>query len=946
MVGTTAHSGESEERLENPSVPSATKLGGDFGRDETRIELADSDSSDDRDAVKQVGEVGSGDVTASNPVVSEPEDRQVSSNASGELDASEDSAVLEADSADEETALFKIEQEETTAKEIDTTRDDDSDDAPIGKEEDERQASPLDYQLIANGGAQNHDCLPITIGRLYNPNLDEDAAKTRGWEKVIEGVESETISHDGLRKIARLLRQNYQGKLAFSLPLEPGIASVEKGFLQRSICCALRDLQKLKDIFKSDELLDCIPESEKEKLGLIVISLDDFEISGRLARLFLDFDNLLQQKKIIPQFIAHNGGHFSNIVLDGDVGTYVCKDIQQSKAIFVSQLLPLIAKAASYTSLEQLARIEEGKTANADYEKILDDSFKALLTQNPDDADQLKKLSSVFGQDSVTLTVQQKLLKIFAANPVMTLDSIVKVQKASEEGKERLSQGPDGSSNDQKPLKLADADYEQFAKAWVASLKGKSQDTLLEDDDEFINIEYVENSFKYDRENNSKSLSIASTSESSEAEKVTLHLKESAQQALTISVSQTENHSERLKVAFKMTAQTLKIRYAEKLGNQDKLLKEQSTPLAKELLLKTSLSLGKITLPELTDIKDSTQKVEFFKDCLFPFWHAGIFVDLNPECSKEAEQAYKHYYEAFVKQYCQVSNNEADRVDDVPPVAQASAEEVSKSDDFDFNLGFDFKSDFDFDFGTVDDSDDACESEDEADSDDVVDDSSGEEVQSPSLKAGSGFPLDDESQGPEIKITVPVTAKASSNEAEAALSVVASEDNDASVTAPIVEEGAAVSSPVVVNLAEEPVGVANNSDEVLSGASEFGGGLAASEDALDDVVVMSESEESDFYGSDSDFDLATEDDEQNEAIVFGELDSESDEVSRECDDASNGFQFKGLEEADSEEKQRGTDGTSQQNQDSSYMMGAVFSVASVFSAPIRALTSLNPMGPF
>ena len=235
--------------------------------------------------------------------------------------------------------------------------------------------SELSYQLFINGGGENHDCLPIAIGRLYDPKANEADAKITGWNKIQQGLRQ--LPHNELVKLASSLIERYKQKLKPFFSLAKNVSETDKGVLTDEIAHALGALSQFENIFKSDEMIDCLAKSEKEKLGLMIVSHNDLGVPGVIGRLFVDFDAALREGKI-PQFLAHNGGHFSNLVpAAGQVASMYLpyKNIEQSKAIFLS-LLPKLFTAAGYTPFRDSQPLIIGEEIR--YETILDDSLHAL----------------------------------------------------------------------------------------------------------------------------------------------------------------------------------------------------------------------------------------------------------------------------------------------------------------------------------------------------------------------------------------------------------------------------------------------------------------------------------------------------------------------------------------------------------------------------------------
>ena len=65
----------------------------------------------------------------------------------------------------------------------------------------------INYQLKDNSGNNNNDCLLIAIGRLDNPDVNEQQAVEAGWQAVFNGVGK--MSLDDLQMLYAELKDAY-----------------------------------------------------------------------------------------------------------------------------------------------------------------------------------------------------------------------------------------------------------------------------------------------------------------------------------------------------------------------------------------------------------------------------------------------------------------------------------------------------------------------------------------------------------------------------------------------------------------------------------------------------------------------------------------------------------------------------------------------------------------
>ncbi|WP_440617579.1 hypothetical protein [Cysteiniphilum sp. 6C5] len=257
----------------------------------------------------------------------------------------------------------------------------------------------IKYQLKDNGGNNNNDCLLIAIGRLDNPDLKEQQALEAGWQAVFNGVNK--MSLDDLQMLYTELKDAYSRDIDnignyFSLDFnddnsialfkselkktfgdnnlsEEVINSQLQDKVRQEVNAFLGHLKQQKDLQKYVELLKTIPEDKKQHLMLV--SVNDLE--SHPSQVYEQFRDLISSGKV-PHFMAHNGGHYSNIVptkIDYELFDQSTDPEQLIKQAFVNLMNDALLDATGFTHPEVLTRSDDN--SNSQYSlQTLDNDLK------------------------------------------------------------------------------------------------------------------------------------------------------------------------------------------------------------------------------------------------------------------------------------------------------------------------------------------------------------------------------------------------------------------------------------------------------------------------------------------------------------------------------------------------------------------------------------------
>ncbi|WHN64819.1 hypothetical protein [Cysteiniphilum sp. QT6929] len=255
----------------------------------------------------------------------------------------------------------------------------------------------INYQLKDNGGNNNNDCLLIAIGRLGNPDLKEQQAVEAGWQAVFNGVD--TMAFDDLRMLYTELKDAYSEDIKnignyFSLDFNDdnsialfkselketfGVDSLSQDIIEtqlqdkvkQEVNEFLNHLKQQKDLQKYVELLKTIPEDKKQHLMLV--SGNDLE--SRPGQVYEQFRDLILAGKV-PQFVAHNGGHYSNIVpikVDYEAYDQSTNPELLIKQAFVNLMNGALLDATGFTHPEMLKQIENNLSVQYTLEMLDND---------------------------------------------------------------------------------------------------------------------------------------------------------------------------------------------------------------------------------------------------------------------------------------------------------------------------------------------------------------------------------------------------------------------------------------------------------------------------------------------------------------------------------------------------------------------------------------------
>ncbi|WP_119328468.1 hypothetical protein [Cysteiniphilum halobium] len=255
----------------------------------------------------------------------------------------------------------------------------------------------IKYQLKDNRGNNNNDCLLIAMGRLDNPALNEQQAVDAGWQAVFNGVN--TMAFDDLQMLHTELKDAYSEDIKnignyFSLDFNDdntialfksrlketfGVDSLSQDIIETQLQDKVKQevneflshLKQQTNLQKYIELLKTIPEDKKQHLMLV--SGNDLE--SRPGQVYAQFRDLILAGKV-PQFVAHNGGHYSNIVpikVDYEAYDQSTNPEPLIKQAFVNLMNGTLLDATGFTHPEMLKQIENNLSVQYTLEMLDND---------------------------------------------------------------------------------------------------------------------------------------------------------------------------------------------------------------------------------------------------------------------------------------------------------------------------------------------------------------------------------------------------------------------------------------------------------------------------------------------------------------------------------------------------------------------------------------------